>query len=152
MTSCREQARLIDDLLDVARITSGNLVLDLRPIDFAAIVRSSVEGMQPLADAKHVVIAASGVGEAMMLAGDTRRLQQIVANILGNAVKFTPAGGHVDVALARVDTFAELTIADSGIGISPEEMPRIFERLRKAISARCASTAAWGWACRSCAI
>lgn len=126
--SCKEQARLIDDLLDVSRITSGNLVLDLRPIDFAAVVRSSVEGMQPFAESKQVAIAASGVGEPLMLAGDTRRLQQIVANILGNAVKFTPAGGHVDVALARVDTFAELTVIDSGIGISPEEMPRIFER------------------------
>jgi two-component system CheB/CheR fusion protein len=126
--SCRDQARLIDDLLDVSRITSGNLVLDLRPVDFAGIVRAAIESLAPQAGSKGIVIGNSGLDEALVIAGDTRRLQQIVVNVLGNAIKFTPADGHIDVALARVDTFAELVISDSGIGISAEELARVFER------------------------
>ena len=124
--SCKDQSRLIDDLLDISRITSGKLVLDLRPTDLAAVTRATLEGLGPLAAAKEIAISSSGLDEPVVLAGDMRRLQQIVANLLENAIKFTPPGGHIDVELARLDTFAELTVADSGIGIHADELPRIF--------------------------
>jgi two-component system CheB/CheR fusion protein len=126
--SCKDQARLIDDLLDVSRITSGSLVLDLRPTDFAAVARSTIEGMTLIAERKGIAINASGFGDPLVLAGDMRRLQQILTNLLGNAIKFTPAGGHIDVTAARIDNSVELTVSDSGIGIAPEELPRIFNR------------------------
>jgi len=103
-------------------------VLDLRPTDFAAVTRAMIEAMQPHAASKGIEVSSSGLGEPVMLAGDMRRLQQVVANVLENAVKFTPRGGHVDVSLVRMDTFVELTVADTGMGISAEELPRIFER------------------------
>ncbi len=126
--SCKEQGRLIDDLLDVSRITSGSFVLDLRPTDFTAVARSTLEGMALIAERKQIAINAAGFGEPLVLAGDTRRLQQVVANILSNAIKFTPAGGHIDMAVARIGNFAELTVGDSGIGITPDELPRVFDR------------------------
>lgn len=126
--SCRDQARLIDELLDVSRITSGSLRLDLRPTDFAAVTRATLEGMGPIADSKQITVSVTGLEQPMVLAGDTRRLQQIVANLLSNAVKFTPSGGRIDVAAARVGDSVELTLRDSGIGIAAEDLPRIFER------------------------
>jgi len=134
--NCRLQARLIDDLLDVSRIISGRLGLDLRLTNLSGLIRATVEGMTPSAAAKQLSLSADGTGEAAMLLADTRRVQQIIANLLQNAIKFTPEGGRIMVSLARVDAWAELTVTDSGIGIPADRLPRIFDRFSQADSSR----------------
>ncbi|HZR38115.1 MAG TPA: chemotaxis protein CheB [Nevskia sp.] len=129
---CQNLARLIDELLDISRITSGRLVLDLRPVDLAAVVRATVEALEPGADSRKVRLTTAGLSDELRMAGDTRRLQQIVGNILGNALKFTPEGGKVEVSLARIGTVAELAVSDTGIGIGAEELPRVFDRFMQA--------------------
>lgn len=126
--SCRTQAQLINDLLDISRITSGSLVLDLRPIDVAAVVRALVEAAAPRAAETRRTLAASGLNQPAIITADLRRLQQIVSNLLDNALKFTPEGGHIDVTLARVGTHIEISVTDTGIGITADELPRVFER------------------------
>ncbi|WP_313913143.1 CheR family methyltransferase [Tahibacter sp.] len=126
--SCKTQAQLINDLLDISRITSGSLVLDLRPTDIAAVVRALTDALAPRAAEAGKTVASSGLSLPIMVTGDIRRLQQIVSNLLENAVKFTPAGGHVDVSLARVGNYVELSVSDTGIGIAEDELPRIFDR------------------------
>ena len=125
---CNDLARLIDELLDISRITGGRLVLDLRPVDLAAVVRATIEAMEAAATDKGLTVRTSGLNEPLRIAGDTRRLQQIVGNLLSNAMKFTPKGGQVEVTLARIGTSAELVVSDTGIGIRAEELPNIFER------------------------
>lgn len=126
--SCRTQAQLINDLLDISRITSGSLVLDLRPTDIAAVIRAQVETASARAAETNKTIAVSGVNQPAMVTGDIRRLQQIFSNLLDNALKFMPAGGHVDVTLARVGTHVEIAVTDTGIGIGADELPHVFDR------------------------
>ncbi|HSK09942.1 MAG TPA: chemotaxis protein CheB [Vicinamibacterales bacterium] len=133
--SARSQARLIGDLLDVSRIVSGKLFLDLGPVDLAAAVREAVDAARPSADAKALELTLDidrGIGSVY---GDAGRLQQVVSNLLGNAIKFTPHGGRVSVALERVDRRARLTVRDTGIGIRPDVLPNLFNRFVQADSA-----------------
>ncbi|WP_273454867.1 chemotaxis protein CheB [Nevskia ramosa] len=134
--NCRLQARLIDDLLDVSRIISGRLSLDLRLTNLSSLIRATVEGMAPTAEAKKISLSADGMDEATMLLADTRRVQQIIANLLQNAIKFTPEGGRIVVSLARVETWAELTVTDTGMGIPTDRLPRIFDRFSQADTSR----------------
>jgi len=132
--SARSQARLIDDLLDVSRIVSGKLLLDLGPVDLAATVREAVDAARPSADAKALELTLDidpGIGSVY---GDAGRLQQVVSNLLSNAVKFTPHGGRVSVALERADRRAQLTVGDTGIGIRPDVLPHLFNRFVQADS------------------
>ncbi|HEX7420542.1 MAG TPA: CHASE domain-containing protein, partial [Thermoanaerobaculia bacterium] len=132
--SGRAQAQLIDDLLDVSRITAGKMRIDPKPIDIAPIVSTAVEALMPAAEAKGVTITKNIGSAALMVNGDAGRLQQIVWNLLTNAVKFTPSGGSVDVSLGPDDGDVVLTVADTGQGIESDFLPHVFERFRQADS------------------
>jgi PAS domain S-box-containing protein len=130
----RAQAQLINDLLDVSRIVAGKLQLDRYPVDLAPIMEEAVELSRGDADGKRVKIELSvdeGTGTVL---GDPLRLGQVVANLVTNAVKFTPSGGRVEVRLTRTDAWAVITVADTGIGIEAPLLPRIFDRFRQADS------------------
>ena len=126
------QRQLIDDLLDVSRIISGKLRLDVRPVEPSASIDAAVEAVRPAAEAKEIGIQKiidTGVGA---VSGDPARLQQVVWNLLSNAIKFTPRGGRVQLRLERVDSHIEISVTDTGQGISGEFLPFVFERFRQA--------------------
>ncbi len=125
------QTKLIDDLLDVSRIITGKLTLDRRPIEIAHVVSDAVNTVRPAADAKNIAIETSFDAEAGPVLGDANRLQQVIWNLLSNAVKFTPKNGRIDVALQRVNSEVEISIGDSGEGISSEFLPYVFDRFRQ---------------------
>lgn len=129
------QARLIDDLLDVSRIVSGKMMLDLGPVDFTAVVREAVDVARPSALAKGLELDLAVEGAVRAVYGDEARLLQVANNLLANAIKFTPRGGHVQVRLESMDEDAVLTVADTGIGIRADVLPRLFERFVQADSA-----------------
>jgi signal transduction histidine kinase len=130
----RTQAQLINDLLDVSRIIAGKLQLDLFPVDLTPIIEESVEAARRDADAKGVELDLAVSAAAGPVLGDPLRLGQIVANLVANAVKFTPAGGRVRVRLAREGAEAVITVTDTGIGIAPELLVHVFDRFRQADS------------------
>ncbi|HEY6190617.1 MAG TPA: PAS domain S-box protein [Pyrinomonadaceae bacterium] len=130
--NARAQSQLIDDLLDVSRITSGNLRLDVRQIEPASFIESAIEALRPAAEAKGVRILKVMDTGVVTVAGDPARLQQIVWNLLSNAIKFTPRGGRVQVRLERINSHIEIVVSDTGIGIKPEFLPHVFERFRQA--------------------
>lgn len=125
------QTKLIDDLLDVSRIITGKLILDRRPIEMAHVVSDAVNTVRPAADAKNITIETSFDAEAGPVLGDANRLQQVVWNLLSNAVKFTPKNGRIEVALRRVNSQIEISVCDSGEGISSEFLPYVFDRFRQ---------------------
>jgi len=126
------QVRLIDDLLDTARIMSGKLRLDAQPVDLARAVLAAIDVVEPTAAAKNVTIQSEIGTEPRMMRGDPDRLQQIAWNLLANAVKFTPSGGVVTVTVSQSSGTLTLTVADNGEGIAPEFLPLVFERFRQA--------------------
>ena len=129
----RAQVKLIEDILDVSRIISGKLRLELGPIELDTVLRAAVEAIRPGADAKGVSLRAASTLGAMVL-GDPDRLQQVLWNLLSNAVKFTPAGGQIDVAIERAGRSVRVMVLDSGKGIDAEFLPYVFERFRQADS------------------
>ncbi len=129
--NARAQARLIEDLLEVSRIITGKLRIQVRPVDLAALVDAAVEVVQPAAMAKQITLDVSITVRPAMTSGDPDRLQQVVWNVLSNAVKFTPAGGAVIVRLERANGY-RLTVRDSGPGIEPRFLPHVFEAFRQA--------------------
>ena len=130
--SARAQTQLIEDLLDMSRIISGKLRMDVRPVTLPAVIEAAIESVRPATEAKQVRIQTVLDPNAGPVRGDPNRLQQVVWNLLSNAVKFTPKGGRVQVTLARVDSHVEVTISDAGQGIEPEFLPYVFERFRQA--------------------
>jgi PAS domain S-box-containing protein len=130
--NARVQVAMIEDVLDVARITSGKLRLDVAPIEVAQVVDAAIDTIRPTAEAKGVRIQAVLDPDAGVLHGDGPRLQQIAWNLLSNAVKFTPKGGRVYVVLRKVDSSVEIAVSDTGSGISPEFLPHVFERFTQA--------------------
>ena len=126
------QAQLVDDLLDMSRITSGKLRLEPQETELGGVVKAAVAACRPAADAKKITVVERLDGPAAPVLGDPARLQQVVWNLLSNAVKFTPAGGTVEVAVARVDGQAEVRVTDSGQGIDPAFLPHVFDRFRQA--------------------
>ena len=130
--NARQQARMIDELLDVARIVSGKLRLERTTVDLEQIVRAAVEVVEAAAEAKHVSIVVDTDASSDGVYGDGARLQQVVWNLLSNAVKFTEEGGRVVVRLRRMPEAAEITVTDDGAGIPTEFLPCVFEPFRQA--------------------
>lgn len=125
------QTKLIDDLLDVSRIITGKLILERRAIEMAHVLNDAVNTVRPAADAKNITIVTSFDAKAGPVLGDANRLQQVVWNLLSNAVKFTPKNGRIEVGLQRVNSQAEISVRDSGEGISSEFLPYVFDRFRQ---------------------
>lgn len=128
----RVQTQLIEDLLDMSRITSGKLRLDIQTVEPVSFVEAALETVRPAADAKGIRLEKLLDPAAGPISGDPDRLQQVIWNLLLNAIKFTPKGGKVQVLLERANTHIEISVADTGIGISPEFLPHVFERFRQA--------------------
>jgi signal transduction histidine kinase/CheY-like chemotaxis protein len=136
-TICRNakaQAQIVDDILDVSRIITGNLYLDLHPLQLAPVVKNAINVVRPTADAKGIRIDARVDATTAMVSGDANRLQQVIWNLLSNAVKFTNSGGRVTVKLSQVGSTVEIKVSDTGQGISREFMPYVFDRFRQADS------------------
>jgi signal transduction histidine kinase len=129
--NARAQKRLIEDLLDVSRIVTGKVALELVTVDPRRVVEAALETMHPAAQAKGLKILPLLDTGAGTVRGDFARLQQVVCNLLSNAIKFTDSGGHVEVCLARRNGEVEISIADSGQGIKPEFLPLVFDRFRQ---------------------
>jgi signal transduction histidine kinase/CheY-like chemotaxis protein len=130
--NAKSQSQLVADLLDVSRIISGKLRLDVRTVDLLYIVNAAIDSIRPAAEAKSIRLQTMLHPAAGPISGDADRLQQIVWNLLTNAVKFTPKGGRIQVKLQRVDSHVEIVVSDSGIGISKEFLPHVFDRFRQA--------------------
>jgi PAS domain S-box-containing protein len=128
----RVQAQLISDLLDVSRIVSGKLSLDIRQLNLATVIADAIDTVQKDADEKGVVVERQLESTVGSIAGDPARLQQMVWNLLSNAIKFTAKGGRVRVTLRRSGSDAEITVADTGVGIKPDFLPHIFDRFQQA--------------------
>jgi CheY-like chemotaxis protein/anti-sigma regulatory factor (Ser/Thr protein kinase) len=132
--NAKSQHQIIEDLLDVSRIITGKLRLDVREVEPAALIDAAIEAVRPAAEAKGVRIQKvmdTGVG---ILTGDPSRLQQVFWNLLSNAVKFTPNGGRVQLRIEHTDSHLEITVSDTGQGISAEFLPYVFDRFRQADS------------------
>ena len=130
--NAKSQAKLIEDILDVSRIISGKLRIEVRPIHFVPIIEMAIDAVRPAAEAKAIRIQTSYDAPAGLLRGDPTRLQQVVWNLLSNAVKFTANGGEISVCLARHGECVRLTVSDNGCGISAEFLPYIFDRFSQA--------------------
>jgi signal transduction histidine kinase len=129
--NARAQKRLIEDLLDVSRIVTGKLALELGDVAPLPILQGAIATMQPAAEAKGVGIVAVFGEVTAVVQGDPARLQQVFCNLLSNAIKFTAAGGRVDVELAMSGDHVQISVADTGQGIKPEFLPHVFERFRQ---------------------
>lgn len=130
----KTQVQLIEDLLDVSRIVSGKVRLDVQPVDLAAVVSAAVDTVKPSALKKQIQLTSVLDPLAGPVRGDPARLQQVVWNLLANAVKFTPEGGRVNVSLERVNSHVEITVTDNGCGIAPDFLPFVFDRFLQADS------------------
>ncbi len=130
------QAHLIDDLLDLSRIVTGKLQLELRPVDPVGVVEASIDAVQALADAKEIALRVILDPSGGSVLGDPQRLQQVVWNLLSNAIKFTPQRGRIDLRLERIGAAARISVRDTGPGICPDLMPHIFDPFHQGESAR----------------
>lgn len=131
--NAKSQAKLIEDLLDISRIITGKLRLNIQPVDLSSVVEAAVDIIRPAAAAKEVRLQVV-LDSAGLVSGDPERLQQVVWNLLSNAVKFTPKKGRVHVRLQRVNSHLEIIVSDTGQGIKPEFLPYVFDRFRQADS------------------
>jgi PAS domain S-box-containing protein len=122
------QAQLIDDLLDISRVVTGKVHLDVRPVDLVSVAQAVLEAFSPAADAKRIRMQATLDPGAGSVLGDAARLQQVVWNLVSNAIKFTPEGGAMEVVLASDPDRVTLQVRDTGIGISPDFLPHVFDR------------------------
>jgi PAS domain S-box-containing protein len=132
--NAKAQAQIIDDILDVSRIITGNLYLELNPIELESVLEAAVNVVRPTVEAKGIQIQLDFGKEPIVVSGDVTRLQQVFWNLLSNAVKFTPSGGKVSVKLRQVNSEAEITVTDTGQGINAEFLPFVFDRFRQADS------------------
>ncbi|MFN2515787.1 MAG: response regulator [Pyrinomonadaceae bacterium] len=129
--NARSQSQLIDDLLDVSRIITGKLQIEPRRVDLCSVIEASIDGVRPSFEAKNIQFETV-IGSGCLVLGDANRLQQIFWNLFSNAVKFTPEGGNVRVQVTGSGNRISVAVRDSGIGISPEFLPYIFDRFRQA--------------------
>ncbi len=132
--SAEAQAQLIEDVLDVSRVTSGKLTLDPKPVDLVAIAQAAVTTVHPTASARNIEMLSSFPSVPAHVSGDEGRLQQVIWNLLANAVKFTPKGGNVTLRVEQSGSLVRLTVSDTGIGIDPAFLPHLFEPFRQADS------------------
>ncbi len=130
--NAKSQAQLIEDILDVSRMITGKLKLNNEPVDLAAVINAAIDSVQLAADAKEIHLAVALDPSARHTIGDANRLQQVVWNLLANAIKFTPANGGIEVKVERAGRYAQLCISDSGQGINAQFLPFIFDRFRQA--------------------
>jgi signal transduction histidine kinase/CheY-like chemotaxis protein len=132
--NAKAQAEIISDILDVSRIITGKLRIEARPIELEPIIRSAVDTLQLAATAKNISLVMSLDLEPGLVVGDPNRLQQIIWNLVANAIKFTPINGDAKIELRRADPNIELSVSDNGIGVDPDFLPHVFERFRQADS------------------
>jgi signal transduction histidine kinase/CheY-like chemotaxis protein len=132
--SASGQAQIVDDLLDVSRIVRGQLRLDVRPVELVPVIEAAIDAVRHAAAARRIEIAAVLMPRAGHVAGDPGRLQQVVWNLLANAIKFTPPGGRVEIRLDQDDGEVSIRVKDTGPGIDPAFLPHLFERFRQADS------------------
>jgi PAS domain S-box-containing protein len=132
--NAKQQARLIEDLLDLSAIVSGRVRLSVRPINLVTVLRAALETIRPDADAKQIAIVPHLDPTVGIVNGDSERLQQVFWNLVSNAVKFTPMGGRIEITLERSEGRAAVSVSDTGIGIRPDLLPVIFDRFRQADS------------------
>jgi PAS domain S-box-containing protein len=130
--NAQAQARLVDELLDMSRIAAGRVPIERRPVAPAAVLREALEGVAPAADVKHIDVRLEVDADVPTVIGDAARLRQVLSNLVTNAIKFTPAGGHVTVTVGSRNADVEIDVIDSGIGIAPEFLPFVFEPFRQA--------------------
>ncbi len=130
--NARAQSQLIDDLLDISRIITGKLRLEIQTLDLADVIEAAIDAIRPAAEAKNIRLQILLDTKAGPVSGDADRLQQVFWNLLNNAVKFTPKGGRVQVRLERVNSHLEITVSDNGKGIEPDFLPFVFDRFRQA--------------------
>jgi CheY-like chemotaxis protein/two-component sensor histidine kinase len=130
--NARWLTQIVDDVLDVSRIISGKIRLDVQAVDLAGVINNAVATVQPAADAKAVRLHTLIDPRTGPVSGDPDRLQQVCWNLVSNAVKFTPKGGRVQVRLERVNSHIEIVVSDTGIGIKPDFLPLVWERFRQA--------------------
>ena len=132
--NARVQAQIIDDILDVSRIITGKLRLDIQLLDPSRVIESAVESARPAAEAKNIRLQMLLDPQAGPVSGDPNRLQQVVWNLLTNAIKFTQKGGRVQLRLERINSHVEISVSDNGQGISADFLPHVFERFRQSDS------------------
>ncbi len=130
--AAKHQDRIINDLLDVSRIIKGKLHLEITQINLTQVIETSLEIVRPAAEAKNILINCEYPLEAPFVSADSARLKQVMWNVLSNAVKFTPIGGRIDVQMKPDGSYAQIQVRDTGIGISADFLPHVFERFRQA--------------------
>ncbi|HVF27723.1 MAG TPA: ATP-binding protein, partial [Pyrinomonadaceae bacterium] len=130
--NARAQTQLIDDLLDVSRVMTGKLRLDVRSVELSSVIVAATDAVRPAAEGKGIRLQTLLDPKAGPVSGDPDRLQQVIWNLMSNAVKFTPKGGRVQVRLERINSHVEITVSDTGCGIAPEFLPHVFDRFRQA--------------------
>ncbi|HEY0084235.1 MAG TPA: ATP-binding protein, partial [Pyrinomonadaceae bacterium] len=128
------QQQLIEEVLDVSRIISGKFRLDMRPVELVPVVEAAVDTVRPAAEAKNIKLSVGVEAEGSLVLADPTRLQQVIWNLLTNAIKFTPEEGLVEVSLARSGANVQIKVSDNGMGIAPEFLPHVFDRFRQADS------------------
>ncbi|HYE65867.1 MAG TPA: ATP-binding protein [Pyrinomonadaceae bacterium] len=130
--NAQSQAQLIEDLLDVSRVITGKLHLNIGPVDMASVINAAIDCVQLAANSKNIQLGVTLDPSVRHLSGDAGRLQQVVWNLLSNAIKFTPTGGRVEVRLERADSCVQIRVNDTGQGICPDFLPFVFDRFRQA--------------------
>ncbi len=130
--NAKSQAQLVEDILDVSRVITGKLRLNIEAVDVASVINAAIDSVQLAAESKNIQLKVTLDPSARHLAGDASRLQQVVWNLLSNAIKFTPSGGRVEVRLERAGAHAQLKVSDTGCGFNSDFLPYIFDRFRQA--------------------